>query len=49
MKKTILVMILAISLQSLSGQMQQEVERIARDYKLMGLSVVASMRRQDRG
>ncbi len=41
MKKTILVMILAISLQSLSGQMQQEVERIARDYKLMGLSVVA--------
>ncbi len=41
MKKTILVMIVAISLQSLSGQMQQEVERIARDYKLMGLSVVA--------
>ncbi len=41
MKNTILAMTLIISLQSLNGQMQQAVERVAKDYGLMGLSVVA--------
>jgi CubicO group peptidase (beta-lactamase class C family) len=41
MKKTVLVMALLIPLQLLNGQMQREVERIASEYELMGLSVVA--------
>ncbi|HNX83055.1 MAG: serine hydrolase [Bacteroidales bacterium] len=41
MKKAVLSIILAISLQSMNGQMQQAIERIAGEYGLMGLSVVA--------
>jgi len=41
MKKIIIVMALAIFVQTLNGQMQQAVERVAKEYGLMGLSVVA--------
>lgn len=41
MKKTILVITLIVTLHSLNGQMQQAVEGVAKDYGLMGLSVVA--------
>jgi len=41
MKKTLIVTAMILTLQSVNGQMQQAIERIAREYKLMGLSVVA--------
>lgn len=41
MKKTIIIMTMLITLQSLNGQMQQAVDRVAKEYGLMGLSVVA--------
>jgi CubicO group peptidase (beta-lactamase class C family) len=41
MKKILLAMTLFVSLQTVNGQMQEAVERIADDYHLMGLSVVA--------
>jgi CubicO group peptidase (beta-lactamase class C family) len=41
MKKIIIVIALAIFVQGLNGQMQEAVERVAKEYGLMGLSVVA--------
>ncbi|MRR19958.1 class A beta-lactamase-related serine hydrolase [bacterium] len=39
MKKIVLVMVLAGLIQSLHGQLQEAIEQIRSDYKLMGLSV----------
>ncbi len=41
MRRTFLILTVLIALQPLAGQMQQEVERIASEYDLAGLSVVA--------